>query len=119
MFQLKVRSYGICPSLPGLFHLHNSNEDKCAGGAAQVLWMSLTEGICPTPESQEKNFIKEGVTQLSSKNDWTAPARKAMGVSRETNSMGKGPELWGNVKKTFGFWNREWRKSDMKFSLVR
>lgn len=55
--------------------------------------MSLTEGICPTPESQEKNFIKEGVTQLSSKNDWTAPARKAMGVSRETNSMGKGPEL--------------------------
>ena len=21
MFQLKVRSYGICPSLPGLFHI--------------------------------------------------------------------------------------------------
>lgn len=39
-----------------------------------VLWMSLTGGLCPTLGSQG-NFTKEGVPELSSKNDRTPPAR--------------------------------------------
>ena len=46
MFQLKVRSYGICPSLPGLFHLALKFHPCCHKGYELLLSLCCIEFHC-------------------------------------------------------------------------
>lgn len=48
--------------------------------------MSLTRGTRPNLGSQE-NVIKEGVSELSSENDWTPPEGDTMAVARGINNL--------------------------------